>query len=257
MKRFNNNSNSANNNNLSSKISNNNQIQTHHDKLQLIVGSKQINNLTKNNFIQSKRRAVSTEREDLNSKKPGRKIESYRSKSNLIENPLYNEEYSNTGLVKSQIFEIKIKQKPQINNVNKEVCYPKYLDNNVSEEFQTILKKYLEMNANANKQALLLNLKNLELKKKIEEKFIEKKISVYEIQILNEYSENVLDSREQLKRRKLMELEEKEKELSSKKLNNEKILKLREYFNNEIGKQAKLQEDYSSQLKECEFKVIK
>jgi hypothetical protein len=258
MRKLNNINNLTNNNNPLNKLINNlTQIQTQNDGIQLNIESKQINNISKNNLIPSKKRSISIEKDDIYSKKLGKKIESVRSKSNLVENPFYNEESSNTIKVRTNVSAIEIKLNINSNkSFNSEIHFPKNLDREVSVELKMVLKHYLEFNVIANKKALELNQKNMEIKKKLHEKFVEKKFSVYELELIREYSENVADSNEQLKMRKLIELGEKEKLLASKKIHNEKVLRLKEFYKNELEKQAKIGEEYIAQIRDSKFKVI-
>ena len=258
MRKLNNINNLTNNNNPVSKLINNlTQLQTQNDGNQLNIESKQINKITKNNLIPSKKRSISIEKDDIYSKKLGKKIESVRSKSNLVENPFYNEESSNAIKVRTNISAIDIKLNINSNkSFNSEIHFPKNLDREVSMEFKMVLKHYLEFNVLANKKALELNQKNMEIKKKLHEKYFEKKISVYELELIQEYSENVADSNEQFKMRKLMELGEKEKLLASKKIHNEKVLRLKEFYKNELEKQAKIVEEYITQIRDSKFLVI-
>lgn len=246
----------TNNNNQNNRLNNNsNQSQGLNDRNIIGRESKQNNNVSKKNIFPSKKRAISTEKDEINSKKLGKKIESVRSKSNLVENPFYNEDNSNLRRIRQNVTVIDVKQNNNL-IVQNELHIPKNLDIKISDEVKMHLKKYMELNAAVNKKAFELNQKNMEIKKKLLEKYAEKKISVYELELIREYSENLADSNEQIKRRKLMELEEKEKFLASKKIQNERILKLKEFFRIEMEKQTKIQEEYNSQIKESQLKVI-
>ncbi len=257
MRNVNNLNNSTNKNNQLNRLNNNsNQSQGENDRGIICKESKQNNNIgSKINDFPKKKRSISIEKNDNRQKKLGKKIESVRSKSNLVENHLYKEDNYKLRKMEIRVSEIELKQNLKKVNIQNEVIFSKNINEKISDEVNMYLKKYMELNAAVDKTALELNLKNMEIKKKLLEKYVDKKMSVYELGLIQEYSENLADSNEQIKRSKLMELEEKEKILASKKVQNERILKIKEFFNHEMAKQTKIQEEYSSQIKDCELKV--
>ena len=139
--------------------------------------------------------------------------------------------------------------------VQEEIDITKNLNTSIIDEVKMYFKKYMDLDASVNKKALELNQKNMEVKKRLIEKFVEKKISIYEMELIKEYSENLADSNEEIKRRKLMELEEKRRLLVVKKNQNERIMKIKEFFETEKEKHIRLQEEYESQLKDRQRKV--
>lgn len=258
MKKLNNLINSTNTNNQNNRSNNvSSQSQSSQNDSNIINReSKQTNNISKKNVFPTKKRAISTEKDDIYSKKLGKKIESARSRSNLVENQFYEEDYSNIGKTKVNVSVLEFKPiNPDNNNNFNEVHTPKNLDVEVSDEIKKILKTYLELSAAVNKKAHELNQKNMEVKKKLTQKFLTKKISVYELELLREYSENIADGSEQIKRRKRIELEEKEKLLALKKIKNDKVLKLQENLKAEKEKQERIQEEYTAQIKDAEARV--
>ncbi len=224
------------------------------------------NNLSKNNVFQSKKRGISIETEKENNiihcKKLGKNIESVRSKSNLVENPFYAQESSNTNLEKGKtnMRSLKIESRTQNNIQNRhnhrEVHGIKFLDKSVSEEIEMYTRKFMEVNAATNKKALELNQKNMEVKNKLLVKFGGDRVLLYVFELAREYSEKMADGYEIRRGQRLFQLKASEEILASRKLANEKLIRQSEFFKSEMRKQKVIQDETNTQIKDSLEKVI-
>jgi hypothetical protein len=224
------------------------------------INSKQRNtSLINNMLIISKKRAITNERSEILTKQNVFKKTGLRSKSNFIDNKFT---YDNQVIkfvekqnIKTNILPIdknSLKEnKIKISLPNEEII-DVYNINNIKETF----KEYARLNSFKNKSLLELNMKLSETKKKLNEKFIEQKISLYEVGVLEEFSYKIKDFYEEIKNKQLILLEEKEKLLNNKKIHNKKIFTHKEFYKRQMEKQRKLQEEYDEQIKNSDIKVI-
>ena len=96
-----------------------------------------------------------------------------------------------------------------------------------------------------------LNMKDLEIKKKLLVKFAQKKLTHYEIEVMNELIDKstAFFSIDQ-------KIEHNEQILKLKRLSNEKMLKFRELYKNEMEKERSVQEKYKEEINSKIEKVI-
>jgi len=204
----------------------------------------------KNNFLRnfpSKKRAISIEEEGkIENMKKG-KITSIPSKINYVKNCF---------LEKNEFIQTPEKIIPKVTNIRtnlqkdyrNEILKANLIE---QEDIETIKSKFEEfhrLNEMINEKVLILNKENLKINKKLQKKFNDKKIKLYELELLNEHYERSKDYCELLKSKKLQELEEKKKVFENKKLLNQKLQKFQDFSEKEKANQREKQEIINGQI---------